>query len=104
MSTTAQPTADDLRPKFEAILGTTVYAEWDTEYPECLCAVVLGDVDPAKMEDVCDVLRKAGNGVFRLCANIIEDNGYVKNVFESEGFAAAFEASWDHVIATVRMG
>lgn len=101
-----QPTAEALRVDIEALLGVPFYAEFDAKYPECLCAVVVGDVGPTKMEKVCDLIRKAGDEKLRLCANVIDDGDAkrVKALYASGGFTAAFAESWNISITTVRMG
>lgn len=99
-------TAEALRTDIEKHLGVSVYAEFDAKYPECLCAVVLGDVGPEKMGEVCDMIRKAGDEKLRLCANVIEEDHIdsLKQSFAAGGFKGAWEASWGRNVATVRMG
>ena len=97
------PTVDELRPKVAKILkGVKVFMGFDKEYPECLEMVVIGDVGPDRMEKVCDLLRKEGEGKLRLCANIIEKRD--AHHFEALSDEAAFEQAWEFGIATVRMG
>jgi len=95
----------DLRPEILKILGLTnpqLYMGVGKDYPECLCLVVLEDVGPSKMTQVCDLLRQKGNEQWRLCANILEKKH--AHLFTGMGFDAAWEESWNLCIATVRMG
>ena len=73
-----------------------------TEHPDCLCMVVLGDVAPENMQKLCDVLRKASNCEWRLCANVIEEADVWR--FLGLPFESAWRLSWERNVATVRMG
>jgi len=102
---TTQVTADELRPDIVKLLGIPdgdVLMEFDTKYPECLCMVVLKDVGPQKMEQLCDLIRKRGEEKLRLCANVIESADAAQ--FRGLSFEAAHNLSWDFCVATVRMG
>jgi len=102
---TTQVTADELRPDIVKLLGlpdSDVLMEFDMEYPECLCMVILKDVGPQKMEKVCDLLRKKGEEKLRLCANVIESKDAEQ--FRGRSFRGAYALSWDLSVATVRMG
>lgn len=96
---------EDLRKQIEAFVGVTVLAQWSSECPECLNAVVLGDVGPELMGGACDILRRAGDGMYRLCANVLEEHhDLIRYTFDTHGFDAAFKQSWKFCVATVRMG
>jgi hypothetical protein len=88
--------------QFEKNAGADIYAEFDTEFPECLCVVVLDDVGPEKMHTAVQEALKLG--VPRICANVVEKKlaGRVRDAFESGGFKTAWAESWMVNVATVR--
>jgi hypothetical protein len=97
---------EKVRAKAIKVLGVKeneFFADMDKEYPDCLCAVVLDDVGPDKMDDLDHAVRRLGVG--RICANVLEkqDAAAIRETAKAEGHFAAWKLSWDlGVIATVR--
>ncbi len=91
-----------VKRQLEKDTGVDVFAAFDTELPDCLCVVVLGDVGPAKMST--SIQAALALGVPRICANVIEKEhvGRVRTAHAAGGFKRAWAESWRCSIATVR--
>ena len=97
-----QPSLDDLRPGVLRVLGLAeahVRMRYDTEYPECVCMIVLADVGPSKMEKLVAFLR-AQPGQLRLYARVIERK--YRKQFTGLSYEDASALAADYSIATVR--
>jgi hypothetical protein len=96
------PDISKVRETFAKEVGAKVLAEYDQEYPECLCVVVLDDVGPEAMGKAVQAVAK--DGVVRVCANVIvsEFASRIESEFSYGGFQAAWDESWNVCIATVR--
>lgn len=93
-------TLDQIRAAFAAGLEVPeedVMVQISEEYPECVCGVVLQDVNPQNMNKVSQVLADAG---FRICINVVEAD--LAHRLRGLGFDTAFEESWMLAVATVR--
>jgi hypothetical protein len=93
---------DDIRKQFAAGLYVhldDVMVGEAPPHPECLCVIVMRDVDP---EDMDTTLRQVlPRGQFtRACVQVIEPDLAYR--LRGLSFAEAWDLSWDLLIATVR--
>ncbi len=94
-------TFEEMKVKFAEGLEMptdSVMLALDTEYPDCLIGVIVGDCDPSKMSDT---IRSLEGGLFRrTCINVCESDLAYR--FAGLDVPQAFELSWDCAIATIR--
>lgn len=105
------PMLDDIRQSFAAglriSLEDVVVGEDPPDprtgdsFPDCLCVIVLRDVDPKLMGDTLRRVLPAGQFT-RACVQVVEPG--LADQIRGLPFHAAWDRSWDLLIATVRHG
>jgi len=70
-----------------------------TDHPECLCGIILGDVNP---EDMTATLREIlpNGSLTRACIQVIHPE--YTDRFKGMDWDTAWDESWDFLVATVR--